>query len=106
MFEWSYFFAQFGFNAVMARKGEDYKTIPAAVDEFISRGILYCGSPDTVNRQLEAALKVMPVDYLWLFTANELLAQPKMMRNLELMSTKVFPNFTDKIGPAAQRKAA
>ncbi len=106
MFEWSYFFAQFGFNAVMARKGEDYKTIPAAVDEFINRGILYCGSPDTVNRQLEAALKVMPVDYLWLFTANELLAQPKMMRNLELMSTKVFPNFTDKIGPAAQRKAA
>jgi alkanesulfonate monooxygenase SsuD/methylene tetrahydromethanopterin reductase-like flavin-dependent oxidoreductase (luciferase family) len=106
MFEWSYFFAQFGFNAVMAKKGEDYNTIPAAVDEFIRRGILYCGSPDTVNRQLEAALKVMPVDYLWLFTANELLAQPKMMRNLELMSTKVFPNFTDKVGPAIHRKAA
>ncbi|WP_219893451.1 LLM class flavin-dependent oxidoreductase [Aquisediminimonas profunda] len=106
MFEWSYFFAQFGFNAVMARKGEDYNTIPAAVDEFIRRGILYCGSPDTVNRQLEAALKVMPVDYLWLFTANELLAQPKMMRNLELMSTKVFPNFTDRIGPSVRRQAA
>jgi hypothetical protein len=58
-----------------------------------------------VNRQLEAALKVMPVDYLWLFTANELLAQPKMMRHLELMSTKVLPNFTDRIGPNVRRAA-
>ena len=106
MFEWSYFFAQFGFNAVMAKKGEDYNTIPAAVEEFIKRGILFCGSSDTVNRQLEAALKIAPVEYLWLFTPNELLAQPKMMRCLELMSTKVFPNFTDRVGPTVRRQAA
>lgn len=106
MFEWTYFFAQFGFNAVMAKKDEDYTTIPSAVPEFIRRGILFCGSPDTVNRQLEAALKTMPLEYLWLFTANELLEQKKMMRNLELMTEKVFPNFTDKIGPSVRSRAA
>lgn len=101
MFEWSYFFGQFGFNAVLARKGEDYKTIPTDVQTFIDRGILFCGSPDTVNRQMEAALAYTKMDHLWLFTANELLAQDKMMRHLELMTHKVLPNFTDKIGARA-----
>ncbi|QLC26494.1 LLM class flavin-dependent oxidoreductase [Parasphingopyxis algicola] len=106
MFEWTYFFAQFGFNAVLAGKDEDWQDIPSTIPEFIKRGILFCGSPDTVNRQLEAALKVMPIDYLWLFTPNELLPQPKMMKHLELMTRKVLPNFTDKIGPNVHRQEA
>lgn len=99
LFEWTYFFAQFGFNAVLAAPGEDYRQIQASVPELIRRGMLFCGSPDTVNRQLEAALEFMPVEYLWLFTSNELLPQEKLMKSLHLMSTKVLPNFTDKIGP-------
>jgi alkanesulfonate monooxygenase SsuD/methylene tetrahydromethanopterin reductase-like flavin-dependent oxidoreductase (luciferase family) len=106
MFEWTYFFAQFGFNAVLAKPGEDWKEIPCTIDEFIKRGILFCGSPDTVNRQLEAALKVMPIDYLWLFTPNELLPQKMMMKHLDLMTRKVLPNFTDQIGPNIHRRAA
>jgi hypothetical protein len=106
MFEWTYFFAQFGFNAVMAKKGEDWKDIPSTIPEFIKRGILFCGSPDTVNRQLEAALKTMPMDYLWLFTPNELLPQKMMMKHLDLMTRKVLPNFTDKIGPNIHRSLA
>lgn len=97
MFEWTYFFAQFGFNAVLARPGEDWRKIPSEIPEFIKRGILFCGSPDTVNRQLEQALKTMPVEYLWLFTANELLPQKKLMKHMELMTRKVLPNFTNKI---------
>lgn len=106
MFEWTYFFAQFGFNAVLAKQGEDWRDIPSTIPEFIKRGILFCGSPDTVNRQLEAALKTMPIDYLWLFTPNELLPQQMMMKHLDLMTRKVLPNFTDKIGPNIHRKAA
>jgi alkanesulfonate monooxygenase SsuD/methylene tetrahydromethanopterin reductase-like flavin-dependent oxidoreductase (luciferase family) len=106
MFEWTYFFAQFGFNAVLAKPGEDWKSIPSNISEFIKRGILFCGSPDTVNRQLEAALKVMPIDYLWLFTPNELLPQKMMMKHLDLMTRKVLPNFTDKIGPNIHRSVA
>jgi hypothetical protein len=30
---------------------------------------------------------------------EELLPQEKLMKSLHLMSTKVLPNFTDKIGP-------
>lgn len=105
MFEWTYFFAQFGFNAVLAKPGEDWRDIPSTIPEFIRRGILFCGSPDTVNRQLEQALKTMPVEYLWLFTPNELLPQPKMMKHLDLMTRKVLPNFTDRIGPNVHRPA-
>ncbi|NWK97469.1 hypothetical protein DM806_17710 [Sphingobium lactosutens] len=106
MFEWTYFFAQFGYNAVLAKPGEDWKSIPSTVEKFIERGILFCGSPDTVNRQLEAAFKFMPVEYLWLFTPNELLPQAKMMKHLDLLTHKVLPNFTDRIGHSRSKNAA
>lgn len=104
-FEWSYFFNQFGFNAVLARPDEDWKTIPSTIDEYIEREILFCGTPDTVCRQMENTLSYMPCEYLWLFTGNELLPQKHLMRSMELMTEKVLPHFTDKIKPANTKAA-
>ena len=97
MYEWYYFFAQFGFNAVLANPGENWRHIPNTLETFKERGILFCGTPDSVCKQLDEALGWMPVEYLWLFTANELLPQPMLMKHLELMTTRVLPNFTNTI---------
>jgi alkanesulfonate monooxygenase SsuD/methylene tetrahydromethanopterin reductase-like flavin-dependent oxidoreductase (luciferase family) len=96
-FEWTYFFNQFGFNAVLARPGEDWKTIPSTMQEYIDREILFCGTPDTVIRQMERTFEYMPCEHLWLFTGNELLPQQHLMRSMELMTEKVLPHFTDTI---------
>ena len=58
------------------------------------------GSPATVNRTLEALLKELPVDYFWMFIYNHMPRQA-CMRSLELLTDKVWPNFTDKIGAAS-----
>ena len=60
------------------------------------------GSVDTVNRKLEALLKVLPVEYFWMFIYNHM-PQDACMRSLELLTEKVWPNFTDKIGAGAAR---
>jgi alkanesulfonate monooxygenase SsuD/methylene tetrahydromethanopterin reductase-like flavin-dependent oxidoreductase (luciferase family) len=61
------------------------------------RGLVICGSPDTVTRKLEALFKELPADYFWMMGYNELVPQQAMMRHLELMTTKVWPRFTDRI---------
>jgi hypothetical protein len=43
-------------------------------------------------------LRQAPVEYLWLFMQNESIPSIDIMRSLELMTTKVWPNFTDTIG--------
>ena len=98
VFEWLYWFNQWGFNATLARKDEDPSRIPASAQTLIDRGMLLAGSPSTVCRQLEQLLHDAPVEYLWLFMQNESIPQAKLMRSLELMTTKVWPNFTDTIG--------
>jgi alkanesulfonate monooxygenase SsuD/methylene tetrahydromethanopterin reductase-like flavin-dependent oxidoreductase (luciferase family) len=98
VFEWLYWFNQWGFNAVLARKDEDPARIPASAQSLIDRGMLIVGSPATVCRQLEKLLHDAPVEYLWLFMQNESIPQAKLMRSLELMTTKVWPHFTDTIG--------
>ncbi len=96
-FEWTYFFHQFGFTAVLARDGEDWRKIPLTMDELIEREILYCGTPDQVCRQMEKTLSYMPCEHLWLFTGNELLPQRMLMKSMELMTEKVLPHFTNTI---------
>jgi hypothetical protein len=76
------------------------------VEELVRRGLVYCGSPDSVNRQLEAARKYIPVDYLWLITPNEITPHAQMIKSLDLAARKVFPNFTDKVGPNARKREA
>ncbi len=105
LLEWFYYFAQFGYKMAVASPGEDVAGIPDTVEELVRHGLVYCGSPDSVNRQLESALKYIPVDYLWLITPNEVTPHAQLMKSIDLAARKVFPNFTDKVGPNARQKA-
>lgn len=95
--EWTEFFARFGFNAVLAHPGEDYTQIPNTWESQVERGFACCGTPDTVSRQLEAMLAGTEVEYLWLFTHAELIPQPALMRHFELLTERVLPRFTDRV---------
>ena len=72
--------------------------IPTTAQGLIDRGMLITGSPSTVCKQIEALLRYAPVEYLWLFMQNESIPLTNLMRSFELMTTKVWPNFTDMIG--------
>lgn len=96
-FIWNTFFEPFGFNAALARVGENYKDVPNTFDAMVERGLTLCGSPDTVSRKLEALFKDLPAEYFWVYLYNELVPQKAAMRTLELLTTKVLPRFTDKI---------
>lgn len=96
-FIWTKFFEPFGFNAALARLDEDYRTIPNTFESMCDRGLTICGSPDTVARKIEQTLKKLPAEYFWLFTYNELIPQKALMRNFELLTKKVLPNFSDRI---------
>jgi alkanesulfonate monooxygenase SsuD/methylene tetrahydromethanopterin reductase-like flavin-dependent oxidoreductase (luciferase family) len=100
VFEWLYWFSRWGFNAVIAQNGEDPARIPTTAQSLIDRGMLIVGSPSTVCKQIETVLNYAPVEYFWLFMQNESIPQNKLMRSLELMTTKVWPSFTDVIGKA------
>ena len=71
--------------------------LPRTFEILEERGLVICGSPDTVSRKLEALFEELPAEYFWLFTYTQLVPQPALMRHFELMTEKVLPNFTDKI---------
>lgn len=96
-FIWNTFFEPFGFQAALMKPGEDYKTIPATFEMMVERGLTIAGSPDTVNRKLDKLFKELPAEYFFNFFYNELLPQKQAMRCHELLTTKVYPNFSDTI---------
>jgi len=49
------------------------------------------GSVDTVTGQLEALCDRLPVDWLYAWTYNGLVAHPALMRSIEMFWTKVLP---------------
>ncbi len=98
-FIWNNFFVPFGFNAAIAGPGEGPYDIEASFESLVERGLCIHGSPDTVNRKLEVLFKQLPVDNFWMFIYNHM-PQKASMRNLELLTEKVWPNFTDKIVPS------
>ena len=51
---------------------------------------------DVLNRKFEELFKNLPVDYFWMFIYNHM-PHDKCMRSLELLTEKVWPNFTDAI---------
>jgi alkanesulfonate monooxygenase SsuD/methylene tetrahydromethanopterin reductase-like flavin-dependent oxidoreductase (luciferase family) len=105
-FIWNNFFVPFGFNAAIAGPGEGPFDLPATFETLVERGLVIHGSPDTVNRKMEALLKKLPVDYFWMFIYNHM-PHDKNMKSLELLTEKVWPNFTDRIrASGAQRIAA
>lgn len=96
-FIWNNFFVPFGFNAAVATPGEGPWDMPATFETISERGLVIHGSPDTVNRKLEKLLGDFPVDYFWMFIYNHM-PHDKCMKSLELMTNKVWPNFTVNIG--------
>ncbi len=104
-FIWNNFFVPFGFNAAIAAPGEGPFDIPATFESLVERGLLIHGSPDTVNRKLEGLLKELPVDYFWMFIYNHM-PHSACMKSLELLTEKVWPNFTDKISAGSAPVAA
>ena len=104
-FIWNEFFVPFGFGAAVAAPGEGPWDLPATFETISERGLVIHGSPDTVNRKIEALLDALPVDYFWMFIFNHM-EHEEVMRSLELLTEKVWPNFTDKIkAPNTQRVA-
>ena len=104
-FIWNNFFVPFGFNAAVAREGEGPFDMPGTFETISERGLVIHGSPDTVNRKLEKLLSDFPVDFFWMFIYNHMpIAQN--MRSLELMTEKVWPNFTDKINSSGAAKVS
>ena len=94
---WTTFFEPFGFNAALMRRGEDPATIPNTFESMIERGLTIAGSPDTVNRTLEVLFKKFPAEFFWNYIYNEMLPHKASMRSHELLTEKVWPNFTDKV---------
>jgi alkanesulfonate monooxygenase SsuD/methylene tetrahydromethanopterin reductase-like flavin-dependent oxidoreductase (luciferase family) len=104
-FIWNNFFVPFGFNAAIAGPGEGPFDLPPTFESLSERGLVIHGNPDTVNRKLEVLLKQLPVDYLWMFIYNHM-PQKACMRSLELLTEKVWPNFTDAIKPSNTMRVA
>lgn len=96
-FIWNNFFRPFGFQAALARPGEDPNSIPPTFEMMVERGLTIAGSPDTVNRKLEKLFKELPAEYFFNFNYNELLPQKAAMRSLELLTKQVYPNFSDTV---------
>ena len=59
------------------------------------RGLILVGTPDSVSRQMEQMLKHTPIRWLFAWTYNGLTPHDKIMRSLELFSTKVLPRFSN-----------
>lgn len=104
-FIWNKFFVPFGFNAAIAGPGEGPWDPPATFEGLDEAGLVIHGSPSTINRKIEALLKELPVDYLWMFIYNHM-PHAALMRSIELLTNEVWPNFTDKIKPAGGKKVA
>jgi len=104
-FIWNNFFVPFGFNAAIAGPGEEPADIPATFESMSERGLVIHGSPDTVNRKFEELFENLPVDYFWMFIYNHM-PHDQCMRSLELLTEKVWPNFTDEIRPSNMARIA
>ncbi|MEM7469535.1 MAG: LLM class flavin-dependent oxidoreductase [Pseudomonadota bacterium] len=105
-FIWCNFFEPFGFNAAIAAPGQGPWDPPSTFEAISEAGLVIHGTPDTVNRKLEKLFKELPVDYFWMFLYNHM-PHTALMRSIELLTEKVWPNHTDKIiGPNTQRASA
>lgn len=81
-------FVPFGFRRGML----DPKTGEAPTpEEAIAKGYALVGTVDTVTRSLEALKKKLPVNWIFGWMHNSLIPHEKMMRSLELFTTKVLP---------------
>jgi alkanesulfonate monooxygenase SsuD/methylene tetrahydromethanopterin reductase-like flavin-dependent oxidoreductase (luciferase family) len=81
-------FVPFGFRRGML----DPETGEApSSEEAIAKGYALVGTVDTVTRSLETLKRKLPVNWLFAWTHNTLVPHAKLMRSIELFTTKVLP---------------
>lgn len=84
-------FAPFGFDKGM----NDPDTGERPSEEEVRTGSFsLVGSVDTVTRQMEMLLKRLPANWLFAWIYNGFIPHDKLMKSLELYSTKVLPRIT------------
>lgn len=81
-------FAPFGFSQGLLHP--QTREQPSEAELFNSSFILV-GSLDTVTRQMEKLAKRLPAKWLFAWIYNGLIPHDKLMKSLELFSTKVLP---------------
>lgn len=81
-------FAPFGFDQGILHP--DTRERPSDVELFDSSFVLV-GTVDSVTRQLEKLVKRLPAKWLFAWIYNGLIPHGKLMKSLELFSTKVLP---------------
>ena len=63
--------------------------------DLLGEGLALVGSVDTVTRQLERLLGRLPARWLFAWAYNGLIPHAKLMRSIELFSTRVLPRVAD-----------
>jgi alkanesulfonate monooxygenase SsuD/methylene tetrahydromethanopterin reductase-like flavin-dependent oxidoreductase (luciferase family) len=81
-------FVPFGFRRGML--DPDTGEAPSA-EEAIAKGYALVGTVDTVTRGLIALKRKLPIDWIFGWTHNTLVPHAKLMRSIELFTTKVLP---------------
>jgi alkanesulfonate monooxygenase SsuD/methylene tetrahydromethanopterin reductase-like flavin-dependent oxidoreductase (luciferase family) len=94
---WRGWYETFGLLDLMLRLPGEEGPVPApgeSIGERLLRsGVMIGGTVDDVKRQVEAFLRVLPVDHLvWLFHWG-LIPQAEGLRQLELFATEIMPEF-------------
>jgi luciferase family oxidoreductase group 1 len=86
----------------------DYITNPARAnttyDEYLDNGIAFYGTPAQVTEQIGRYQERTGVENLLCFTSVRAMDPAKVLRSMELFSTKVMPHFTQT--PSRSTKAA
>lgn len=65
--------------------------VTGARADLFADGLALVGSVDTVTRQLERLLARLPARWLFAWTYNALIPQPKLLRSIERFATDVLP---------------
>lgn len=94
-FIWHRWFSPDGFNAVNLRDGEEMSQLTGQYEELVERNMCIVGTADQVARQLDNLQKETDCKHLVLYNFASAIPHDKVMRSLELFSTKVMPHFVD-----------
>lgn len=94
-FIWHRWFSPDGFDASNLREGEELSQLTGQYEELVERDFCIVGTPDQVARQLDRMQKETDCQHLVLYNFASAIPHDKVMRSLELLSTKVMPYFVD-----------
>ena len=93
--EW---FLPLGFGAAIAPEGIDLSSLDLSsmtAREMADLGFTYAGTPDDINRQMEAFVKKFNPEYFLMWQFPGLVPHDVQMRSLETWATEVMPNWMD-----------